>query len=294
MTATVVQELQAQLPVKLQPYPLAGRTVGLVIVDEVNGFCTVGAGNLGAAGARRPGRAHGRGDRPARPALRRGEARDPRLPRHPRAGQARAALPAALRARQRRGEPGAGARLARGLRLRDAAAQGLHQRLRRRHRGELHPRRPRPAPQQGGRLGQQPPPRCGGRGRHLHRHLRDGLRPDDAVGAQPRPDADARGHRGLRAGDRDLRPAARRDRGARACRRPRPTPRPRPTTWGSTSWPRAARCWRPSWPEPRPRRAPARAGPSSPARARSGYGRPARSRAVPPAAAARGGRSDTR
>jgi nicotinamidase-related amidase len=46
MTATVVQELQAQLPVELRPYPLAGRTVGLVIVDEVNGFCTVGAGNL--------------------------------------------------------------------------------------------------------------------------------------------------------------------------------------------------------------------------------------------------------
>ena len=29
-----------------RPYQLAGRTVGLVIVDEVNGFCTVGAGNL--------------------------------------------------------------------------------------------------------------------------------------------------------------------------------------------------------------------------------------------------------
>ena len=46
MNATVVEQLQAQLPVRLQPYPLAGRTVGLVIVDEVNGFCTVGAGNL--------------------------------------------------------------------------------------------------------------------------------------------------------------------------------------------------------------------------------------------------------
>jgi nicotinamidase-related amidase len=41
-----VQELQARLPIDLQPYPLAGRTVGLVIVDEVNGFCTVGAGAL--------------------------------------------------------------------------------------------------------------------------------------------------------------------------------------------------------------------------------------------------------
>jgi nicotinamidase-related amidase len=46
MTATVVQDLQAQLPVRLQPYALEGRTAGLVIVDEVNGFCTVGAGNL--------------------------------------------------------------------------------------------------------------------------------------------------------------------------------------------------------------------------------------------------------
>jgi len=42
----LVQELQAQLPVELQPYALAGRTVGLVIVDEINGFCAVGAGSL--------------------------------------------------------------------------------------------------------------------------------------------------------------------------------------------------------------------------------------------------------
>jgi nicotinamidase-related amidase len=41
-----VHELQARLPVELQPYGLEGRTVGLVIVDEVNGFCTVGAGAL--------------------------------------------------------------------------------------------------------------------------------------------------------------------------------------------------------------------------------------------------------
>ena len=46
MTATVVEQLQAQLPVRLQPYDLAGRTVGLVIVDVINGFCTVGAGAL--------------------------------------------------------------------------------------------------------------------------------------------------------------------------------------------------------------------------------------------------------
>lgn len=46
MTASVIQELQAQLPVRLQPYAIEGRSPGLVIVDEVNGFCTVGAGNL--------------------------------------------------------------------------------------------------------------------------------------------------------------------------------------------------------------------------------------------------------
>ena len=46
MTASVVEQLQAQLPVELKSYPLAGRTVGLVIVDVINGFCTVGAGSL--------------------------------------------------------------------------------------------------------------------------------------------------------------------------------------------------------------------------------------------------------
>jgi nicotinamidase-related amidase len=44
MTAT--QDLHASLPIHLQRYGLEGKTVGLVIVDEVNGFCTVGAGNL--------------------------------------------------------------------------------------------------------------------------------------------------------------------------------------------------------------------------------------------------------
>jgi nicotinamidase-related amidase len=39
------QLLAAELPVALQPYRLPASS-GLVIVDEVNGFCTVGAGNL--------------------------------------------------------------------------------------------------------------------------------------------------------------------------------------------------------------------------------------------------------
>ena len=46
MTASIVQELQAQLPVRLQPYALEGRGAGLVIVDEIHGFCTPGSGAL--------------------------------------------------------------------------------------------------------------------------------------------------------------------------------------------------------------------------------------------------------
>ena len=38
--------LARQAPVELTTFDLSGRAVGLVIVDEVNGFCTVGAGNL--------------------------------------------------------------------------------------------------------------------------------------------------------------------------------------------------------------------------------------------------------
>jgi len=45
-SGALLADLQRQLPVAMQPYALAGRSVGLVVVDEVNGFCTVGAGNL--------------------------------------------------------------------------------------------------------------------------------------------------------------------------------------------------------------------------------------------------------
>lgn len=38
--------LRAELPLRLVDYPLPAGETGLVIVDEVNGFCTVGAGNL--------------------------------------------------------------------------------------------------------------------------------------------------------------------------------------------------------------------------------------------------------
>ena len=57
------------------------------------------------------------------------------------------------------------------------------------------------------RLGQRSSPGHDRRRRHLHRHLRRRIRRDDAVGAQPPNDADAEGRRRLRAGLRHLRPA---------------------------------------------------------------------------------------
>jgi nicotinamidase-related amidase len=44
--ATLVEDLQSQLPIALRPYPASGRHVGLVIVDVIHGFCTPGAGSL--------------------------------------------------------------------------------------------------------------------------------------------------------------------------------------------------------------------------------------------------------
>jgi len=39
--------LRQQLPVELAPFHVApGDRLGLVVVDEINGFCTVGMGNL--------------------------------------------------------------------------------------------------------------------------------------------------------------------------------------------------------------------------------------------------------
>jgi nicotinamidase-related amidase len=43
--ATVLTDLAREVPVDLVPYELGG-AIGLVIVDEVNGFATVGGGNL--------------------------------------------------------------------------------------------------------------------------------------------------------------------------------------------------------------------------------------------------------
>lgn len=47
--ATLVADLQAQLPIQLQPYPAFERAVGLVVVDVIHGFCTVGAGSMAPA-----------------------------------------------------------------------------------------------------------------------------------------------------------------------------------------------------------------------------------------------------
>ncbi len=46
MADATIEALQQHLPIRLVTYPASTRQTGLVIVDEVNGFCTVGAGNL--------------------------------------------------------------------------------------------------------------------------------------------------------------------------------------------------------------------------------------------------------
>ena len=43
---TLHRSMQAALPITTQPYAVDAQPTGLVIVDQVNGFCTVGAGNL--------------------------------------------------------------------------------------------------------------------------------------------------------------------------------------------------------------------------------------------------------
>jgi nicotinamidase-related amidase len=46
LSAPILAAVSQALPVALRPYDLANRRAGLVIVDEVNGFATVGAGAL--------------------------------------------------------------------------------------------------------------------------------------------------------------------------------------------------------------------------------------------------------
>jgi nicotinamidase-related amidase len=43
---TLMQQLSQALPIATRPYAVDAQATGLVIVDAVNGFCTVGAGNL--------------------------------------------------------------------------------------------------------------------------------------------------------------------------------------------------------------------------------------------------------
>lgn len=45
-TAAIMAGLRQAMPIRLEPLELRGEAAGLVIVDEVNGFATVGAGNL--------------------------------------------------------------------------------------------------------------------------------------------------------------------------------------------------------------------------------------------------------
>src|SRR4029434_8033435 len=123
-TKALLGQLRATMPIRMEPLTVGARKTGLVIVDEVNGFATVGRRSL-APRAERAGHADGRGDRPAGARLQRAEAADPGLPRYPCPGQAGAALPAPLRGRHRRGEPGAAAGMAGAGPPHDLGAQGL-------------------------------------------------------------------------------------------------------------------------------------------------------------------------
>jgi nicotinamidase-related amidase len=42
----LIADLQVHMPVRPGPYALGGRSAGLVVVDEIHGFCTVGAGPM--------------------------------------------------------------------------------------------------------------------------------------------------------------------------------------------------------------------------------------------------------
>lgn len=46
----VISEVQKTVPLNVQSYNLSKKNVGLVVVDEVNGFCKPGAGNLAPPG----------------------------------------------------------------------------------------------------------------------------------------------------------------------------------------------------------------------------------------------------
>ena len=45
-TKALVNQLRATMPIRMEPLTVGGQKTGLVIVDEVNGFATVGAGYL--------------------------------------------------------------------------------------------------------------------------------------------------------------------------------------------------------------------------------------------------------
>src|SRR5262245_56653691 len=45
-TKALVNQLRTTMPIRLEPLTIGAQKTGLVIVDEVNGFATVGAGYL--------------------------------------------------------------------------------------------------------------------------------------------------------------------------------------------------------------------------------------------------------
>jgi nicotinamidase-related amidase len=45
-SGSLIELMRREMPIRLAPYDLPASDVGLIIVDVVNGFCTVGAGNL--------------------------------------------------------------------------------------------------------------------------------------------------------------------------------------------------------------------------------------------------------
>ena len=102
------------MPIKLGVLQLlaAASGIGLVIVDEVNGFATVGAGYLAPPVENPAGHADDRGDQSPGARVHQPQLADLRLPRQPYSRQARAALPAPLRDRHGPGESGARTALA--------------------------------------------------------------------------------------------------------------------------------------------------------------------------------------
>ncbi|MEZ5825915.1 MAG: isochorismatase family protein [Geminicoccaceae bacterium] len=185
-----VENMATDLPLAFSAFDLAGSSAGLVIVDEVNGFCKPGAGPLAPpAFDERIDSMVRLTDSLARqfserrwPMLAFLDTHEPDRPEPP-------YPPHCIRGT---GDEELVDRLAWLQDCPDATScpQGLHQRLRRRDRTDSS--RPTALTQSLCRLGQRAPPRSHRhRRRDLHGYLRDGLRAHHALGAQPRAHAGA-------------------------------------------------------------------------------------------------------